>query len=83
MPDNPGVGTPQDLELLLAKIEASQAQFKQEINSKIESLRSQHLDLNSVFRVERKNTAIAYKLVALLAFCVSESSHRPCGAPPP
>ncbi|TSA85750.1 type IV secretion system protein [Helicobacter mehlei] len=68
MPDSPGTPTPQDLELLLAKIEVSQAQFEQEINSKIESLALQRLDLNSVFRVERKNTAIAYKLIALLAF---------------
>lgn len=60
--------TRQQLEVLLSKIKDRQAQFEQEMISKVESLALQRLDLNSVFRVERKNTAIAYKLVALLAF---------------
>ncbi|MFC3846980.1 type IV secretion system protein [Helicobacter baculiformis] len=51
---------------LLARMERQQALFEQDMQHKIESLVIQNLDLNSVFRLERKRTAIAYKLVALL-----------------
>ncbi|WP_104753556.1 VirB8 family type IV secretion system protein [Helicobacter salomonis] len=52
---------------LLARMEHQQALFEQEMQHKIENLAIQKLDLNSVFRLERKRTAIAYKLVALLS----------------
>ncbi|GMB91228.1 type IV secretion system protein [Helicobacter ailurogastricus] len=53
---------------LWAKIQAEQAKFEKDITSKIESLALQNLDLNSVFRIERRNSALAYKLVVLLSF---------------
>ncbi|WP_053827374.1 VirB8/TrbF family protein, partial [Helicobacter heilmannii] len=53
---------------LWAKIQAEQDKFQKDMESKIESLAAQNLDLNSVFRVERRNSALAYKLVVLLSF---------------
>ncbi|WP_104710850.1 VirB8 family type IV secretion system protein [Helicobacter felis] len=55
------------LKELLERLEARQAQFEEEIKTKIDGFSFKHMDLNSVFRLERKHTAIAYKLVALLS----------------
>ncbi|WP_281746813.1 type IV secretion system protein [Helicobacter suis] len=52
---------------LYLKIQENQAKLEQEMASKIESLALSHLDLNSVFRIERRNSAMAYKLVVLLS----------------
>ncbi len=52
---------------LLERLTRQQQAFETEMRRQMESLASQKLDLNSVFRLERQRVAIAYKLVGVLS----------------